>query len=82
MRGTARPSSDLDLCILSEKPLGFTLLGQVRDDFSGSTLPFRVDVVEWATVAEGVRGSIERDGVMVQEGNKENRNIVKKWDIV
>lgn len=69
VRGTARPSSDLDLCILSEEPLGFKRLGQLHDAFSVSTLPFRVDVVDWATTAEGFRGIIERDNVVVQKNS-------------
>ncbi|MBF0323032.1 MAG: restriction endonuclease subunit S, partial [Magnetococcales bacterium] len=47
-------------------PLGFKRLGQLHDAFSVSTLPFRVDVVDWATTAEGFRGIIERDRVVVQ----------------
>ncbi len=65
VRGTARNASDLDLCIRGDESMGFERLGRLRDAFSASVLPFRVDVVDWATTAEGFRGIIERDRVVV-----------------
>ena len=66
VRGTARDASDLDLCIRGDESMGFERLGRLRDAFSASVLPFRVDVVDWATTAEGFRGIVERDRVVVQ----------------
>ena len=68
VRGMAHPSSDLDLCILSEEPLTFHLLSQLRDSFSSSTLPFRVDVVDWATTSDSFRKIIEENKIVVQKG--------------
>ncbi|MEO5363639.1 MAG: nucleotidyltransferase domain-containing protein [Magnetococcus sp. DMHC-8] len=67
VQGTARLVSDLDLCLRGNKAMGFERLARLRNAFSASPLPFRVDVVDWATTAEGFRGIIERDRVVVQE---------------
>jgi predicted nucleotidyltransferase len=49
--GTAKEYSDLDLTIISNQPLDFGVLGDIRDAFSESDLPFKVDVVDWATTS-------------------------------
>jgi predicted nucleotidyltransferase len=62
----AKKHSDLDLAILGEDALSLTTLAALRDAFAESDLPFRVDVVDWATTDEGFRRIIERDRVVVQ----------------
>jgi predicted nucleotidyltransferase len=57
--GTAKDTSDLDLAIAGDQPLDFGTLASLRDDFSDSNLPYRVDVVDWATVSEPFRRIIE-----------------------
>lgn len=58
--GTAKKHSDLDLAIMSEKPLPVKLLSGIRDAFSESDLPFRVDVVDWAAISAAFRKIIEK----------------------
>lgn len=67
---TAKDYSDLDLCIVSDKPLNFSVLGAMAEDFSDSDLPWKVDVVDWATTSESFRKIIERDKVVVQEAGR------------
>lgn len=67
---TAKDYSDLDLCVVSDKPLSFSLLGAMAEDFSDSDLPWKVDVVDWATTSESFRKIIERDKVVVQEAGR------------
>lgn len=67
-RRTAKPHSDLDLCVVSDKPLSFSVLGALADDFSDSDLPWKVDVVDWASTSESFRKIIERDKEVVQAG--------------
>ena len=62
---TAKPFSDLDLAVLGDDPLASHLLGALRDDFDVSDLPFKVDIVDWATTHAGFRKIIERDGVLL-----------------
>ncbi len=66
---TAKPHSDLDLAIITEKPLPLAVSAALADDFSKSNLPWKVDVVDWAVTSESFRHVIERDKVVVQEAN-------------
>ena len=67
---TAKPYSDLDLAIITDKPLTLDLSASLSDDFSESDLPWKVDIVDWATTRESFRKMIERDKVVVQTGGK------------
>ena len=62
----AKDYSDLDLAIITDKPLSLDVSASLSDDFSESDLPWRVDVVDWATTSESFRKIIERDKVVVQ----------------
>lgn len=64
---TAKVYSDLDLCIHSDKALDFFTLGALNDDFAESDLPYKVDIVDWATTSEAFRKIIERDKVLIQD---------------
>ena len=75
---TAKDYSDLDLCVVSDKPLSFSILGALAEDFSDSDLPWKVDVVDWATVSESFRKIIERDKVVVQVA-KTGRVMAGEW---
>jgi len=74
---TAKEYSDLDLCIVSDQPLSFTLLGMMAEDFSDSDLPWKVDIVDWATTSKEFREIIARDKVVVQEG----RGMRSEWTL-
>jgi len=67
---TAKDYSDLDLCVVSDKPLSFSVLGAMAEDFSDSDLPWKVDLVDWATTSESFRKIIERDKVVIQEAKR------------
>lgn len=65
VKGPVKPYSDLDLAVISETPLPLDVLGRLAEDFSESILPWRVDVVDWATTSELFRKIIERDKVVL-----------------
>ena len=65
-RGKAKPYSDLDLAIITDTPLPLLISARLADDFSGSDLPWRVDVVDWAATQPAFREIIERDKVVLQ----------------
>ncbi len=67
VKGTARRYSDLDLAILSATPLPLAVTGAIREDFTESSLPFRVDVLDWATTSEPFRRVVEQNSVVIQE---------------
>jgi predicted nucleotidyltransferase len=60
-RGEARRFSDLDLALMSPEPLGPRLRAELREAFSVSELPFRVDLLDWASASEEFRLSIEAE---------------------
>ena len=60
---TAREFSDLDLAVITDTPLPLAVLADMNEEFSESDLPFKVDVVDWATVGEGFKKVIKLDGV-------------------
>ena len=64
--GKAKKFSDLDLCIKAAKPLGLDLTSAMADDFAQSDLPWKVDIVDWATTREVFRRIIEQDGVLLR----------------
>lgn len=63
---TAKPYSDLDLAIITDTPLPLTTSAALAEDFSESDLPWKVDIVYWATTNETFREIIARDKVVVQ----------------
>uniref|UniRef100_UPI0026209923 nucleotidyltransferase family protein n=1 Tax=Ferrovum sp. TaxID=2609467 RepID=UPI0026209923 len=65
---TAKEYSDLDLAIITDKPLPLKVSASLSSDFSESDLPWKVDVVDWATTSETFRKIIERDKVVVRKG--------------
>ncbi len=65
-RHAAKPFSDLDLAVIGETPLPLRVSAALAGDFSDSDLPWRVDVVDWATTSPGFRAIIARDKVVLQ----------------
>lgn len=64
--GTARPYSDLDLVIMSEKKIDRPNLYRLEEAFIASDLPFRVDVLDWSRLSDSFRQVIEQAYVVVQ----------------
>jgi len=66
---TAKPYSDLDLVVITRQPLPLQTSANLSDDFAESDLPWKVDVVDWASTRESFRKIILRDKVVVQPAN-------------
>ena len=66
--GSIKEFSDLDLAIITDKPLELSASASLNDAFADSDLPFKVDVVDWATTSEAFRRIIEHDKVVIQSG--------------
>lgn len=64
---TSKEFSDLDLAIIGDEPLSITTLASLSEDFSESELPYKVDIVDWATTSASFRKVIERDKTVVQQ---------------
>ncbi len=63
---TARDYSDLDLAIVGQRPLDWRTLGRLKEAFEESSLPMRVDVLDWHTISESFREVIQRDYAILQ----------------
>ena len=63
---SAKEYSDLDLAIITDKPLPLSISAALDEDFSESDLPWKVDVVDWATTSEVFRKVIAQDKVVLQ----------------
>lgn len=55
VKGNAKPFSDLDLAIISDKPLSLQTHAELVEAFSESDLNWKVDIVDWATTSEKFR---------------------------
>lgn len=66
VKGTAKPFSDLDLAIIGDKPLPLATLADLADDFSTSDLPWKVDIVDWATLSPEFREIIAGQKMVFQ----------------
>jgi uncharacterized protein len=65
-RGIPKPYSDLDLVIMGETPVPMATLGQLREALADSDLPWRVDLVDWATTSPEFRAQIADHSIPLQ----------------
>lgn len=66
--GKARKYSDLDLVIMTETPLTLADKADLTAAFDEADLKFKVDIVDWAAISPEFRIIIEKDKVVIQEG--------------
>lgn len=55
IKGTAKPYSDLDLALLTHTPLTIRQQRKLEEAFSDSDLPFKVDLIDWASCSESFK---------------------------
>jgi predicted nucleotidyltransferase len=65
--GNARRHSDLDLVIMTEQPLDVVVLAKMTEAFSDSALPFKVDVLDGASLEESFRRLILEGSIVIQK---------------
>ena len=56
-----KPFSDIDLCLRGDMPVAGEVLAKLSNDLEDSMLPFKVDVVDWATLSPEFRDAIIGD---------------------
>lgn len=69
---TSKEFSDLDLAIIGDEPLPITTLASLSEDFSESELPYKVDIVDWATTSPSFRKVIGKDKVLIFSSANKN----------
>ena len=67
-RKDAKPYSDLDLAIVADRPLTLAEMAAIKEDFSESDLPWKVDIVDWSTTGPEFQKIIKQEKVVLQDG--------------
>ena len=62
-RGEQRPGSDVDLAVEYRGPSNAAKIAALRDWREGTTIPYRVDVVEMQQASEALLAQIRKDGI-------------------
>lgn len=68
-KGCAKPHSDLDLAVITTAPMPLQQAALLAEAFSESDLPWRVDVVDWASTSQSFRQLIEAHHVVLQHAS-------------
>ena len=55
IKGPTKPYSDLDLALLTEIPLTIRQQRELAEAFSDSDLPFKVDLIDWASCSNSFK---------------------------
>ena len=63
----AKRSSDLDLAIDAGRKLSPGELSALNSAFEESDLPYKVDLVDWATTGEAFREVVQRDFLKISD---------------
>lgn len=66
VNGDPKPYSDLDLVVMAKKPIPPKTMALLKDDLTESDLPFKVDVLDWATASDSFREVIRNKFEIVQ----------------
>jgi len=75
--GTARKFSDLDIVLISDKPLETLRMALLRDAFSDSDLPFTVDIIEWSSTDDEFQRIIKKDYFVLQKAYSYRLGIIQ-----
>ena len=68
-KGTTKSYSDLDLVIVGESKLDHKTLGDLKEAFERSTLPFRVDLLDWHTISPEFKQVIDQGYTTLKKEN-------------
>ncbi len=80
VKWTAKPYSDLDLVLMTQKPLSLDQEAQLREAFDESTLPFKVDFVDWASTSKNFQKIISADSVLFRKPSR--YSSAGKWAVM
>ncbi len=66
VRRTHKPFSDLDIVVGGDHPLTISTLAALNEAFTESDLPWKVDIVDAATISDAFLSHIETHKVALQ----------------
>ncbi|WP_298691746.1 nucleotidyltransferase family protein [uncultured Sulfuricurvum sp.] len=59
VNGTAKPYSDIDIALKCGSPIDRRTMSRLKEALQESTLPIRIDILDWNSISEEFRGVIE-----------------------
>ncbi len=62
-----KPYSDLDLLVMGDEGLPLAATADLRDAFSESDLPFKVDLVLWSALNDNFKQLFKQNHVVLQD---------------
>lgn len=62
-RGDARRASDIDLALVSSHPIAAADMTALREALDEPRVPFRIDLVDYASAPTRLRAAIDREGI-------------------
>ncbi len=63
-RAPVRRASDVDIAVEAHEPLPPQVLARLRDRLEESTVPYRVEIVDFAAAGDDLRMRIKQEGVV------------------
>lgn len=63
---TAKVYSDLDLVVMTKKPLTLQQGAKLTEAFEESGLPFKVDIIDWSTISDSFRQLIQSSLINIE----------------
>ena len=63
-----KPYSDIDLCIITEKPLDIAIMVELSLAFEESDLPYKIDILDWSLIKENFKKIILEKYEIIQHG--------------
>ena len=79
VKWTAKPYSDLDLALMTDHPLSLTQEACLREAFDETTIPFKVDFVDWSSTSETFRKIIASNSVVIRPASQ---TIAEHWVVM
>ncbi|MCK5878124.1 MAG: nucleotidyltransferase domain-containing protein [Candidatus Marithrix sp.] len=61
-----KPFSDLDLVLITKQPLDMSLYGRLKESFSESDLPIRIDIADWSQISDSFKEIIRKEHEIIQ----------------
>ena len=62
-----KPFSDLDLAIITESPLDIGKMTELKEAFAESSLPIKVDLLDWSVASERFKNLIAHSFCVIQK---------------
>jgi len=64
--GKHKPYSDLDIALVGDEPISIETRAALTEALSESALPFKVDIVDWASTSDSFQQLIEKQKLVIQ----------------